>query len=45
MSEWLQDAIEADAYDNMDYLDYKDDDLSAVSDAYQDYISSENYYD
>ena len=45
MSEWLREAVEADAYDNMDYLDYKDDDISAVSDAYMDYISSENYYD
>lgn len=45
MSEWLREAVEADAYDNMDYLDYKDDDLAGVSEAYLDYISSERYYD
>lgn len=42
MSEELRTAVETDYWE---FVDYEDADISSVSDAYMDYISSENYYD
>lgn len=41
MSEELRNAVETDFWE---FVDYADEDISSVSDAYMDYISSENYY-
>lgn len=38
MSEWLREAIEADAYDDIEVVDMPD-----ISDVYADYISSSDY--
>jgi len=42
MSEELRAAVETESWE---FIDYEDTDISSVSDAYMDYISSENYYD
>ena len=45
MSNELRNAVEMDQYELDDcFWDYKDDDLVGVSEAYMDYISTENYY-
>lgn len=42
MSEELRTAVETDEYE---FVDYYDNDLSWVSDAYEDYAASEKYYE
>ena len=44
MSDELRQAVETDAYEFDEYVDYYDNDLSWVSDAYFDYTSAQNYY-
>lgn len=45
MSEELRNAVETDQYELDDcFWDYKDEDLVGVSEAYLDYICTENYY-
>ena len=38
MSEWLREAIEADRYEDVDVYDAPD-----ISEAYEDYISADDY--